>query len=132
MSKAADQTRPRLKPIPQVPRSPKVRDSSFMEAPDSFDFGSGGRSLIAPARKRKSSVGTDPEDHILRTKAWAGNRGLVGYSFSAFLLPLVVFHDFHDISYPETTIHTFTICPPREEVLTSESIRCQRRTTIAR
>lgn len=68
-----------------------------MEAPDSFDFGSNGRSLITPVRKRKSTVGTDPEDHALRTKAWAGNRGLVGYSFPVFLPPLAVFDDFYDI-----------------------------------
>ena len=67
-----------------------------MEAPDSFDVGSSGQSFITPVRKQRSTVGTDPEDHALRTKAWAGNRGLVSYSFLAFLL-LVVFHNSYDI-----------------------------------
>ncbi|KAL8796463.1 MAG: hypothetical protein Q9195_001137 [Heterodermia aff. obscurata] len=76
-AQVTDQTRPRLKPMLQASRPSKVRDSSFMEAPDDFDFGSSGRSLITPVRKRKTTVRTDPEDHALRTKAWAGNRGLI-------------------------------------------------------
>ena len=83
-----------------------------MEAPDDFDFGSNGRSLITPARKRKSTVGTDPEDHALRTKAWAGNRGFVSYSFSFFCLPLSSFPTSTTLFYSEITIRTFWCLPP--------------------
>ena len=57
---------------------PRAQDSSFVEVPDQFLFRTppmGTRNL--PPRKRKSTVETDQEDHALRTKAWAGNRGLM-------------------------------------------------------
>ena len=98
MGKAAGQTRLTLKPVLQASQPAKVGDSSFMEASDDFDFGSSDRGLNTPTGKRKSTVGTDPEDHALRTKAWAGNRGFVSYSLSTFLLPLVVLHGFYDTS----------------------------------
>ena len=104
-----------------------------MEAPDDFDFGSGARSLVAPARKRKSTAGTDPEDHALRTKAWAGNRGLVGHSSPALLRPLVVFHTPQDdLSTLNRTLRRSWCLSSHEEMLTSKTNRCPRRTMISR
>lgn len=65
-----------LEPVGQASQTPVVRKSSFIE-PDEFAYGPGGRRSIVPAKKRKSTVETDLEDRALRTKAWAGNRGLM-------------------------------------------------------
>lgn len=43
-----------------------------MEAPNQFRF-----PVNQAPRKRKSTMETDQEDHALRTKAWAGNPGLM-------------------------------------------------------